>query len=55
MEGLRTNPQSMHNLPVPLYHFVGRERELEEVQKLLTAARLLTLTGPSGCGGFDAA
>ena len=39
-----------HNQPTPLNHFVGRERELEEVQKLLSACRLLTLTGPSGCG-----
>ena len=41
---------SLHNLPAPLNHFVGRERELEEVQKLNAAHRLVILTGPSGCG-----
>jgi predicted ATPase/DNA-binding SARP family transcriptional activator len=40
------------NLPVPLTSFVGRERELAEVNGLLQAgaARLLTLTGAGGSG-----
>jgi predicted ATPase/class 3 adenylate cyclase len=40
------------NLPVPATPFLGRERELEEVVELLSAAdaRLLTLTGPGGTG-----
>jgi len=37
-----------HKLPVALPTFVGRERELSEVQRLLTKARLLMLTGPGG-------
>jgi predicted ATPase len=37
-------------LPIPLSSFVGRARELAEVQRLLTASRLLTLTGPPGVG-----
>jgi len=37
-------------LPGSLTSFVGREREREEVGRLLGAARLLTLTGPGGCG-----
>ncbi len=40
------------NLPVPATPFVGRERELGEVQELLARddVRLLTLTGPGGTG-----
>ncbi|HEY3365781.1 MAG TPA: tetratricopeptide repeat protein [Symbiobacteriaceae bacterium] len=39
-----------HNLHSPFTSFVGRERELAEVRNLLTATRLLTLTGAGGCG-----
>jgi predicted ATPase/DNA-binding CsgD family transcriptional regulator len=39
-----------HNLPVQLTSFVGRERELGELREALAATRLLTLTGPGGCG-----
>src|SRR3712207_2538169 len=39
-----------HNLSLQLSSFVGREKELEEVEKLLEEARLLTLTGSGGCG-----
>jgi predicted ATPase/DNA-binding SARP family transcriptional activator len=37
-------------LPTQLTSFVGRERELAELQRLLDRARLLTLTGPGGAG-----
>jgi transcriptional regulator with XRE-family HTH domain len=37
-------------LPVRLTSFVGRDRELAEVQQLLRANRLVTLTGPGGIG-----
>jgi predicted ATPase len=38
------------NLPAPLTRFVGREREMAEVLRLLKDNRLLTLTGSGGCG-----
>lgn len=38
------------NLPTPLSTFIGREREIEEIQQLLSSNRLVTLTGPGGCG-----
>ena len=37
-------------VPAPLTRFVGRERELADVARLLAMARLLTLTGPGGGG-----
>ncbi len=39
-----------HNLPQPLSSFIGREDARAEVQHLLCTSRLLTLTGPGGCG-----
>ena len=39
-----------HNLPAQPTSFVGRERELGEIRRLLQRARLLTVTGPGGCG-----
>jgi predicted ATPase/DNA-binding SARP family transcriptional activator len=37
-------------LPAPITRFVGRELELRETLELLGTSRLLTLTGPGGCG-----
>jgi predicted ATPase/class 3 adenylate cyclase len=39
-----------NNLPVQLTSFVGRAGELAEVERLVTAERLVTLTGSGGCG-----
>jgi non-specific serine/threonine protein kinase len=41
-----------HNLPVALSTFIGRERDITEVKRLLLEDenRLLTLTGSGGCG-----
>ena len=39
-----------NNLPLELSSFVGREKELAEVRRLLEDTRLLTLTGSGGCG-----
>lgn len=38
------------NLPAVLTSFVGREWELDEVGELMARNRLVTLTGPGGCG-----
>jgi predicted ATPase/DNA-binding SARP family transcriptional activator len=38
------------NIPVPLTSFIGRQKELKEIAKLLSSSRLLTLTGPGGVG-----
>jgi predicted ATPase/DNA-binding CsgD family transcriptional regulator len=38
------------NLPVQLTSFIGREREISDVQRLLFNLRLVTLTGASGSG-----
>ena len=38
------------NLPIQASSFVGRERELDELKDMLAESRLLTLTGPGGCG-----
>jgi hypothetical protein len=38
----------LHNMPLEMTSFVGREREMAEVKRLLDDHRLLTLTGPGG-------
>jgi predicted ATPase len=49
---LDSKPAATNNLPRQLTTFVGRERELVEVQELLrtSTSRLVTLTGTGGCG-----
>ena len=44
------NPALPNNLTVQPAKFVGRARELGEVRALVGSARLVTLTGPGGCG-----
>src|SRR5207302_1664463 len=39
-----------NNLPLQLTSFIGREKEIAEVERLLGTTRLLTLTGTGGCG-----
>nr|MDQ3933607.1 tetratricopeptide repeat protein [Actinomycetota bacterium] len=52
--GARVAPRSLdtlpNNLPYELTSFVGRERELAEIGRVLREARLLTLIGAGGCG-----
>ena len=44
------NSEMSNNLPVQVTSFIGREKEIAEVQLLLSKKRLLTLTGCGGCG-----
>jgi predicted ATPase/class 3 adenylate cyclase len=47
---LKTLDIISNNLPIQLTTFIGREREIEEVKRLLSNARLLTLMGTGGAG-----
>jgi predicted ATPase/class 3 adenylate cyclase len=44
------NPALLHNLPVQMSAFIGRDRELGAVRALVESSRLVTLTGAGGCG-----
>ncbi|WCB92575.1 hypothetical protein DSM104299_01271 [Baekduia alba] len=50
--GERDTPAPRRRAALPVQHtsFIGRERELEELHRLLDRARLVTLTGPGGAG-----
>ncbi len=47
---LRALTSTPNNLPQPLTSFVGREREVEDVARMLAKNRLVTLTGVGGIG-----
>src|SRR5204862_4321434 len=47
---LRTLERTPNNLPQQMTLFIGRERKLAEVKKLLANSRLLTLLGVGGIG-----
>jgi predicted ATPase/class 3 adenylate cyclase len=47
---LRSVPTHPNNLPTQLTSFVGREKELTDIQKLLPNTHILTLIGPGGTG-----
>ena len=47
---LRTLDVASNTLPIQLTSFIGREREIPEVRRLLTTTRLLTLQGAGGAG-----
>lgn len=38
------------NLPRPLTSFIGREKEIQQVERLVSSARLVTITGSGGVG-----
>ena len=42
--------EALHNLPLQLTSFVGRDAELEEVRRAVHRSRMLTLTGTGGTG-----
>jgi predicted ATPase/DNA-binding SARP family transcriptional activator len=44
----RESPKT--NLPVPLTSFIGREKEVDQITRLLGKNRLVTLTGSGGVG-----
>src|ERR1700674_1895513 len=46
----RDHASPLSPLPIPSTTFIGREDELDEVRRLLTRTRLLTLTGAGGSG-----
>ena len=47
---LSASGRPFDNLPLELTSFIGREREVAEVEELLGDRRLLTLCGPGGSG-----
>ena len=47
---LKTLDTQPNNLPDQLTSFIGREREMARVKEILNGTRLITLTGPGGCG-----
>jgi predicted ATPase len=47
---LRSLDAMPNNLPVQLTTFIGREREMAEIKRLLSTVRLVTLHGPGGAG-----
>jgi len=48
--GAPAAPVFRHRLPVLPDSFIGRDGELADVRKLIEGHRLVTLTGPGGCG-----
>ena len=52
LAAMRASPAdlSRHRLPMLTDSFLGRDRELSEVSKLIETHRLVSLTGPGGCG-----
>ncbi len=47
---LRSLTTLPHNLPLQLTSFIGREREMAQIRRLLQATRFLTLMGSGGAG-----
>jgi predicted ATPase/DNA-binding CsgD family transcriptional regulator len=45
-----TSAAPVHRLPAQITSFIGRERELADVRRLIRDSRLVTLTGPGGTG-----
>jgi AAA+ ATPase superfamily predicted ATPase len=43
-------PKPSTTPPLLLSRFIGREREIADIRRLLPEHRLITLSGPGGCG-----
>ena len=51
LRALEAERTAAHNLPLPLTSFVGRDRDIAELERVLASAqRLVTFTGPGGVG-----
>ncbi len=50
LTGSISTSEPRDNLPHPISSFVGREREIADVKRLIGASRLVTLTGAGGSG-----
>ena len=48
--GGRAKVKQQHNIPLDLTSFVGREKEVAEVRRIISENRMLTLTGVGGTG-----
>jgi non-specific serine/threonine protein kinase len=46
----RSDVRAVPGIPLPLTRFLGRKRELADIERLLSRTRLLTLVGPGGAG-----
>ena len=49
-ELIEVEKKNLHNLPVQLTSFIGREKETGELLSLVEKSRLVTITGEGGCG-----
>jgi predicted ATPase len=47
---IRTLSLRPNNLPIRLTSFVGRARDIDEIERVMASARLITLMGPAGAG-----
>jgi predicted ATPase len=47
---LRSMRSDLNNLPVQLTEFIGRQAEVEQLDRLLAEHRLVTISGMGGCG-----
>jgi len=47
---LQTLESHPNNLPLQLTSFIGREKQLDDVTRLITTNRMITLIGPGGTG-----
>jgi hypothetical protein len=47
---LNSIPTATNNLPTQLTSFIGREKEITEIEALLDSSRLVTITGSGGTG-----